>query len=92
MALTIADAFKLAYEDHEKGKADNSQGSSRVAQDDNKENTQHAKPVVNNGNIDTSANSAATAAQVDTPTIQITSEPSSSSPVEGLKALVFILV
>ncbi|KAJ7363718.1 Low density lipoprotein receptor adapter protein 1 [Desmophyllum pertusum] len=87
IALTVADAFKLAYEIHEKGKADKIQGSLRVPQNDNKENTQHAKPVLNNGNIDTSANSAATAAHVDTPIIQITAEPSSSAAVENLIAL-----
>ena len=92
IALTVADAFKLAYEIHEKGKADKIQGSLRVAQNDNKENTQHANPVLNNGNIDTSANSAATAAHVDTPIIQITAEPSSSAAVENLIALVFILM
>lgn len=81
MALTIADAFKLAYENHERGKADKSHGSSRAALDGNKENAQQAKPVVNNGNID-----ALYATPIKTkapqPVIQVTADSSSSAAVE----------
>ena len=83
MALTIADAFKLAYENHEKrtvrGKPENDQGSSRVAQDDNKENTEHAKPVVDNGHVDTYARPATRKNNFDAPTIHVSADCSSSS-------------
>ena len=84
MALTIADAFKLAYESHEKGKADKSHGSSRVAQNDNKENTQQTKPVVNNGNIDAlyATPVKTKAPQSAAPTIQVSADPSSATAVE----------
>lgn len=84
MALTIADAFKLAYENHERGKAEKSQGAQRVAQDDNKENTQHAKPVVNKGNIDAlyATPVKAKSPQSYAPMIQVTADSSSSTAVE----------
>ena len=84
MALTIADAFKLAYENHEKGKADKSHQCSRVARADNKENTQHAKPVVNNGNVeDLYATPVKTKAPpLAAPVIQVSGESSSATAVE----------
>lgn len=84
MALTIADAFKLAYENHEKGKADKSHQSSRVAQDDNKENAQHAKPVVNHGNIEAlyATPVKTKAPQLAAPVIQVSGESSSATAVE----------
>ena len=84
MALTIADAFKLAYENHEKGKVDKSHQSSRVAQDDNKENTQHAKPAVNNGNVEAlyAIPAKTKNPQPAAPIIQISAESSSATTVE----------
>lgn len=84
LALTIADAFKLAYENHEKGKVEKSQGAGRVAHDDSKENTRHAKPVVNNGNIDAlyATPVKTKSPQSDTPLIQVTADSSSSTAVE----------
>lgn len=84
MALTIADAFKLAYENHEKGKADKSHQSSRVAQDDNKENAQHVKPVVNHGNIEAlyATPVKTKAPQLAAPVIQVSGESSSATAVE----------
>lgn len=84
MALTIADAFKLAYENHEKGKADKSHESSRVAQDNNKENTQHAKPVVNNSNIEAlyATPVKTKGPQLAAPIIQVSAGSSSATAVE----------
>lgn len=84
MALTIADAFKLAYENHEKGKVDKTHQSSRVAQDDNKENTQHAKPVVKNGNVEALYATPVKTKnpQPATPVIQVSGESSSASALE----------
>ena len=84
MALTIADAFKLAYENHEKGKADKSHHSSRIAKDDKKENTQHAKPVVNNGDVEAlfATPVKTEAPQLATPIIQVSGESSSATAVE----------
>jgi len=84
MALTIADAFKLAYENHEKGKADKSHYSSRVAKEDNKENTQHAKPVVNSGNVEAlyATPVKTEAPRLAAPIIQVSGESSSATAVE----------
>ncbi|KAL9969174.1 hypothetical protein ACROYT_G021359 [Oculina patagonica] len=84
MALTIADAFKIAYETFERAKADKSQGAARAAQDGNKENTQQAKPVVNNGNIDDLYATPIKAKNPPSgaPAIQITADSSSSTTVE----------
>lgn len=84
MALTIADAFKLAYENHEKGKVDKTHQSSRVTQDDNKENTQHAKPVVKNGNVEALYATPVKTKnpQPATPVIQVSGESSSASALE----------
>ena len=78
MALTIADAFKVAYENYEKGKNAKNPGSSRVAQEDSKENAQQALPVVKNGNADIYAAPAKATAPLDAPIIQVTSDSSSS--------------
>lgn len=84
MALTIADAFKLAYENHEKGKADKSHHSSRVAQNDNSDNSQHAKPAVNNGNVEAlyATPVKTKAPQLAAPIIQVSGESSSATAVE----------
>lgn len=83
MALTIADAFKMAFINYEKGNVDESHGSSRLAQYDNKEHSQQGKPVVNKGFVDTDANpKTMTAALLDAPIIQVTAGSSSPTAEE----------
>jgi len=94
MALTIADAFKLAYDYYEKGKTKGkgNEESSQVAQDDNKENAQQPRPVVTNGHADIYATPSTAKAPTSTPpTIEVTSDSSSSAVEDSgrkLQALV----
>ncbi|PFX31205.1 Low density lipoprotein receptor adapter protein 1-A [Stylophora pistillata] len=80
MALTIADAFKLAYENHEKNtgrdKPEKDQGCSRVARD-NKENTGQATPKVENENVDIYATPIPRKNRVDAPKIQLSPDSTS---------------
>lgn len=79
MALTIADAFKLAYEYYEKGKSTTNRESPRVAQDDNKENSQQTLPVVNKRSADMYATPVKARPRSDTPTIEVTSDSFASA-------------
>ena len=94
MALTIADAFKLAYENHEKGKADKSHHSSRVAQNDNLDNSQHDKPAVNNGNVEAlyATPVKTKAPQMAAPIIQVSGESSSATAVKESSTKMQVLV
>ncbi|RMX39626.1 hypothetical protein pdam_00004030 [Pocillopora damicornis] len=80
MALTIADAFKLAYENHEKkaghGKPEKDHGSPRVSQD-NKENTEQATSVIQNENVDIYATPIPKENRVNTPKIHVSADSSS---------------
>ena len=83
MALTIADAFKLAYEYYEKGKSTKSLESSQVAQDSNKENASQPKSSVTNGQVDIYATPVKTTASSDAPVIQVTSDSISAAVEES---------
>lgn len=93
MALTIADAFKFAFINYEKGgKADMAQASSPVAKDDNKKSTQHGTPVVNSVKTDIHRNpTTTTLAPLDAPLIQFTADSSSSTEMHRMQALVMCL-
>lgn len=93
MALTIADAFKLAYEYYEKGKSTTNRESPRVAQDDNKENSQQTLPLVNNRSADMYATPVKARPRSDTPTIEVTSDSFASAVEDSgrkMQALVML--
>ena len=98
MALTIADAFKLAYENHEKkaghGKPEKDHGSPRVSQD-NKENTEQATSVIQNENVDIYATPIPKENRVNTPKIHVSADSSSGIMDDSsnkLQALVIVFI
>ena len=93
MALTIADAFKLAYEYYEKGKSTKSTEISRVAQQNNNENADKLVPEAKNGNPAIYATPAKAKVLIDKPSIQVTSD-SSASAVEdsGRKIAALVMI
>ena len=83
MALTIADAFKVAFINYEKGKVEECHLGSRLAQYDNKETYQQAEAVVNKGFVETDTNPKTTSADLlNAPIIQVTAEGASSLTAE----------
>lgn len=75
--MTIADAFKLAYENYEKAKSAKTSENSQVAKNDDKENSVEPKTLASNGNVDIYATPTKAKASSDTPVIQITEDTSS---------------
>ena len=93
MALTIADAFKMAFINYKKGKFDESHGGSQLAQNDNKELIQKGEAVVNEGFVDTGANpKTTTAGLLNAPIIQVTEGTSSPTTEEDLTKKIQALV
>ena len=85
IALTIADAFKIAFINYKKGKFDGSHGYSLVAQYDNKALTQQSEAVVNNEFVDTDTSLKSTAADIlNPPVIQVTEGTSIPTAEEDL--------
>ena len=79
MALTIADAFKMAFINYEKEKFEESRRGSRLAQY-NKEPYQQDEAAVNKGFVDTVTSPKTRAADLlNAPVIQVTE--GTSSPV-----------
>ena len=84
VALTIADAFKIAFINYEKGKFDKSHGDSQLAQCDNKEHNQKGEAVVNNGFVDTDTSPKTTTTDhMNAPVIQVTEGTSTPATEEG---------
>ena len=82
MALTIADAFKMAFINYEKMKFVESHSGSRLPQYDIQEPNQQGDAAVNQGFVDTDTNPKTTTADLlNAPIIQVT-EGISSPPVE----------
>lgn len=77
LALTIADAFKLAYENYEKAKSSKNSENSQAAKNEDKENSVEPKTLASNGNADIYATPTKPKASSDTPVIQITEDASS---------------
>lgn len=79
-ALTIADAFKIAFMNYEKGKFDERHRGSRLAQYDNKEPNQQGEDAVNKRFVDTVTSPKTTTVDLlNAPVIQVTE--GTSSPV-----------
>ena len=91
MALTIADAFKLAYEYYEKGRTTKFTDVSQGAQDNNKENTKKPVPVANN-NPDIYATPVKAKVLMDTPSIQVTSDSSASAVEDSGRKIAALVI
>ena len=93
MALTIADAFKLAYDSLEKGKASKNEAGSEMAKD-YRENNLSPFPAAKNGNSsDVDTISIKATPHNDAPMIQVTQDyPSTAAGMQDstkkLQALV----
>ncbi|XP_068698969.1 low density lipoprotein receptor adapter protein 1-like [Montipora foliosa] len=80
MALTIADAFKIAFECHARGKAANNEASSAVEKAGNKGNSQQPVSVANNGSGDIYATPVKVKQPpADPPSIQVTDDYASAA-------------
>ena len=89
--MTIADAFKLAYENYEKAKSAKNSENSQFAKNDDKENSVEPKTLASNGNADIYATPTKAKASSGTPVIQITEDASSDdmkTTERKMKALV----
>lgn len=85
MALTIADAFRMAFINYEKGKFDESHGGSRLAQYHDKELNKQGEAVVNNEFVDTETSPNTTTTDLlNAPVIQVTEGSSSPTTEEDL--------
>ena len=86
MALTIADAFKMAFINYEKGKFDESHRGSRLTQYDNKEPKQQGDAAaVNTEFVDTDTGPKTTTVDVlNAPVIQVTEGTSWPAAEEDL--------
>ena len=93
MALTIADAFKMAFINYQKMKFVESQRGSRFAQYDNQEPNQQRDAAVNQGFVDTDSNPKTTTADLsNAPIIQVTEGISSPAVEEDMAKKIQALV
>lgn len=85
MALTIADAFKMAFINYEKAKIDNCHDGSRLAQYDNKDLNQQGEAVVNKGFVEADTKPETTMEDpLNAPIIQVTEGTSSLATEKDL--------
>ena len=93
MALTIADAFKMAFINYEKMKFVESHRGSRLAQYDNKGPNQQGDAAVNQGFVDTDTNPKTTTADIlNAPIIQVTEGTFSPAVEEDIAKKIQALV
>ena len=85
MALTIADAFKMAFINYEKAKVDKCHDCSRLAQYDNKDLNQQGEAAVNKGFVEADTNRETTMEDpLNAPIIQVTEGTSSLATEKDL--------
>lgn len=85
MALTIADAFKMAFINYEKAKVDKCHDGSRLAQYESKDLNQQGEAVVNKGFVEADTNPETTMEDpLNAPIIQVTEGTSSLATEKDL--------